>query len=275
MTKLQAVNRILRAISEPPATALDTGGTSVESEAEQILDEQIITILERGWKCNTLFSKELNFASVSLTGTIAAGTFTKGEIVTQTTSGAKGYIASAYTVGGLTFLICPLVDSEDFDGTHDITGAASTATITAVAAATSGKITSPYGTLRIEGPSTEAGEPSTGEPLDAYEMRDGYLYNITDDVNDEWDDSIKLKLIQDIDFTYLHNWLQTYIVASASVDFGRLFKRDNFDEQLHLDALAKARAIAYREETKASDTNILKTSEHRSLTGNRQRFYGQ
>lgn len=47
-TTLEAVNELLEAIGEPPATVLDTGGTSIEAEAETILNREKRRVLGQG-----------------------------------------------------------------------------------------------------------------------------------------------------------------------------------------------------------------------------------
>ena len=54
MTKLDAVNEMLESIGEPPVTALDTGGTSDQGDAERILDRETDSVLLLGWACNTI-----------------------------------------------------------------------------------------------------------------------------------------------------------------------------------------------------------------------------
>jgi len=44
--KLEAVNRLMRAVGEKPVAALDTGGTSMEAEAERIIDQATRTVQE-------------------------------------------------------------------------------------------------------------------------------------------------------------------------------------------------------------------------------------
>lgn len=53
LTKLQAVNELLAAITEQPATSLDTGGTSIQARAEAKLDKIDREVQEKGWHCNT------------------------------------------------------------------------------------------------------------------------------------------------------------------------------------------------------------------------------
>lgn len=70
MTKLEAVNEMLEAIGIPAVTALDTGGTTEEAEAEVILDRWTDRVLAKGWNCNTADEKTLtpSGATISLTG---------------------------------------------------------------------------------------------------------------------------------------------------------------------------------------------------------------
>lgn len=53
MTKLDAVNMVLSGINEYRVTSLDTGGTSVQSDAERYVDESTRYFCAMGWPCNT------------------------------------------------------------------------------------------------------------------------------------------------------------------------------------------------------------------------------
>lgn len=57
LTKLEAVNRILRTYQTLPVGALDTGGTSIQAQAEQVLDEVSTQYQARGLDENTQMSK--------------------------------------------------------------------------------------------------------------------------------------------------------------------------------------------------------------------------
>ena len=59
MTKLEGVYRMLRSLNEAPFAALDTGGTSVASRAETLLDQYDKTIQAEGWHVNKEFKSEL------------------------------------------------------------------------------------------------------------------------------------------------------------------------------------------------------------------------
>lgn len=54
MTKLDAVNRILRRAGRLPVTALDTGSGSDAGQAERILDEVDLQVQSEGWTYNTI-----------------------------------------------------------------------------------------------------------------------------------------------------------------------------------------------------------------------------
>lgn len=53
MTKLDAVNHILRVVGLPAVPALDTGGASRAAEAERILDEEELRVQSERWNYNT------------------------------------------------------------------------------------------------------------------------------------------------------------------------------------------------------------------------------
>ncbi len=51
--RLDAVNEMLEAVGERPVDELDTGGTSIEADAERVLDRLDLRIQEEGWYENT------------------------------------------------------------------------------------------------------------------------------------------------------------------------------------------------------------------------------
>lgn len=72
LTKLEAVNRILRTYQTLPVSALDTGGTSIQAQAEQVLDEVSTQYQARGLDENTQFNKSYT-ANGSGIVTVASG----------------------------------------------------------------------------------------------------------------------------------------------------------------------------------------------------------
>lgn len=256
MNQLDAVNEMLEALGEPHVLALDTGGTSEEAEAEVILDREKRRVLENGlgirvnsytnlagWACNSEYEVTLNFASVKLTGTIAASnTFVKGEIVTQATSGAQGYIAAAYTTGNTTFYVCPLPDSAAFDGSHNITGATSgksTATVTAVdATLTSGVIVIPNDVIEIHCYDNFG-------PQEVVE-RNGQLFDLESNTYD-FTDSVQCALTRNLSIDKLTSRLADYVVKSASRKFQRFKKRGVVDDQMAGEEMIVAKVSAEQE----------------------------
>ena len=262
ISELEAVNDMLRAIGQPAVTSVPASDDgSDEWEASELLARRLKQIESRGWHYNTTKDREFNFASVSLTGTIAAGTFTKGEIVTQATSGAQGHIISAYTIGDVTYLICPLPDSDDFDGTHDITGGTSgtsSDTITATAAATSGYIAVPHVLITFELASISAWRSIT--------MRNGYLYDLDDDTA-TFDESVTLDVIELVSYDYLPQKQAEYIVADAIIEFQHTRRRKTTDEAQR--RLMRARTEALQENNNLAPVNVLKTRHAIGVKGNR------
>lgn len=70
MTKLDAVNMVLSGINEYRVTSLDTGGTSVQSDAERYLDDSTRYFCAMGWPCNTRRSAAFTPANPSLEVTL-------------------------------------------------------------------------------------------------------------------------------------------------------------------------------------------------------------
>lgn len=58
LTKIHAVNRILRTANVLPVSALDTGGSSMQARAEEILDEINIQVQSRGMQANTAKARD-------------------------------------------------------------------------------------------------------------------------------------------------------------------------------------------------------------------------
>lgn len=72
---------------------------------------------------------KLDFINTRLVGTVT-GTFTKGEPVTQATSGAAGIFDETVTVGAATWTLVYRTTTIEFDTTHLITNAGATASLT-------------------------------------------------------------------------------------------------------------------------------------------------
>lgn len=247
---------MLESIGEPHVLALDTGGTSEEAEAEVTLDRERRRVLENGpgirvnsytslsgWACNSEYDVTLNFASVQLTGTIGASdAFIKGELVTQATSGAQGYIIDAYTTGDTTFLICPLYGSAAFDGSNNITGSASgtsTATVTGVDNTLTG------GVIVVPNDVTEIKCYNNVGPAEIVE-RNGQLYDLENNTN-VFTDPVLCAISRNLAITKLTSRLADYVVKTASRKFQRFKKRGVVDDQMVGEEMIVAKVAAEQE----------------------------
>ena len=125
MTKLEAVNAILRAVGDPFVAALNTAGNSEASEAERLLDYASELVQTRGWPGNTTYAKaytaaggsnEVTFGADTLrVDCVAPGRF-RGNVTLQ---GDKAYICSEGTTNfgsGLT-IYCDVVRELAFEDT--------------------------------------------------------------------------------------------------------------------------------------------------------------
>lgn len=70
MTKLDAVNMVLSGINEYRVGALDTGGTSVQADAERYVDDSTRFFCAMGWPCNTRRSAAFTPSNPSLEVTL-------------------------------------------------------------------------------------------------------------------------------------------------------------------------------------------------------------
>lgn len=126
MSKLDAVNACLQSISEYRVTALDAGGTSIQADAERVVDEATRYHCSMGWPCNTRKSIPI---IITAQGSVAVGDYglpaatlrVKGAGISQhraiTLRGSQLYDANAGTTSfaaGTIFLdVAELLAFED------------------------------------------------------------------------------------------------------------------------------------------------------------------
>ena len=126
MSKLDAVNACLQSISEYRVTALDAGGTSIQADAERVVDEATRYHCSMGWPCNTRKSIPVIIPSQS---TVAVGDYglptatlrVKGAGISQhraiTLRGSLLYDANAgtttFAVGTIFLDVAELLTFED------------------------------------------------------------------------------------------------------------------------------------------------------------------
>lgn len=157
LTEVQAVNRMLRAISQNPVTQLDgsgVAGTSIQARAQEVLEEITLQKLIAGYEENTI-NTILNPDLAVLAGTLSAVTAVAAPVVTSTNA------HSVTTSHGVKFLNTNTFPS--LNGPYTVSNSATPAftiaagQVTLTTAATSGtwiamsKITVPANTLRIMG----------------------------------------------------------------------------------------------------------------------------
>jgi len=189
---LEAVNRMLEAIGEPNASALDTGGTSDAGQAEAMLDRVTKDVLSNGpnelggWCVNT-------------------------------------HLEKVYT---------------------------------------------PNSSDQIEIPSTiiSIERSSTG---DKYTYRNGLLYDPKEE-SYTFTDTVKLNVIEDIDFEDLSYKLRRYIAVKAAFEFQRWKKRGQYDDALARETMLHYKAEAEQEDQDLSDRMNDKISLIRAIKGNRR-----
>jgi len=263
MTTLEAVNEILSGLGQPPVTALDTGTTSEAGEAEAYLNRSTRRIQRDGWSFNRLKQITLSLPDRTVSCSGGSGTFTYGEVVTQTTSGATGTFY--YEESGKVYL---KVLAGTFDGTHALTGGtsgATRATTTATAAITTAKHAVAANVLTIK-----AWSYSTGQMV----MNSGFLY---DTINNTYTFSVELVVDQVVAFSFANvpEYMHEYIVADAAVQYQRYKRRGMVDDQMLIQELSAARTKARRSDQDVCPTNVLDTADADRARGYRSRIMGR
>lgn len=265
MTTLEAVNEILEAIGEPAAAALDTGGTSIEADAERTLDKIDKRVQRWGWAVNEQDEVTLNYADRSLAMTGAAsGAFTFGETLTEATTGATGkflyldgttvylkYLTGTFETGGTDRVLTGGTSGE----TYSSTGLAATIT--------SSKIAYDTDWLSIT---------AHAEELIEFVPIAGFLYD-KDDNTYTFDADVKVNVVTQLAWLSLTDALQDYIVKLARIDFQRSVKRGTTSDSLLKEELRMAQYVARQEDTDLRRTNLYNTRHARRIAGHRYRPY--
>lgn len=262
MTKLEAVNEILEGLGEPAASALDTGGTSIEGEAEDFLDRYNRRIQHQGWAWNEEDEITLTLPDTSIAHGSVTGTFEYGETITGGTSSATGTFY--YTLSGTMYMVAV---SGTFQSGETLTGGTSSATASSTAAPS----TITEARHAVDTTNWLSVEEHKDE-LVKFVQRGGYLYD-TDDNTFTFDDDVKINRVKLLDFTDLTDALADYIVKAAAYNFQRFKRADQGDDQFLIQELTKAKVRAEQEDSDQRRTNILKTPGALRVKGNRNDWY--
>lgn len=268
MTTLEAVNEMLEWIEQPPVDELDTGGTSDEAEAERTLDRISKEIQMRsdgrGWYVNT---EELSLGvpdtKIAVSG--VTGTFSYGETVTQSGSGATGTFD--HILSGFMYLHS--VSGTFVSGPNTLTGGTSAATATAGAytAITESRIALNPDELLTVLPSEEEGESLRIVPR-------GEFFWDTEDGTYTFDESLEITIVRMLDIDEMTNALASHIVKEAAWNFMRYKFPGRVDSEARQLERRAAKAAAWNEDANLRRTNVLETHEARRIKGSRNRYGG-
>lgn len=263
MTTLDAVNEILAGVNEPPATALDTGGSTDVAEAETFLDRSNRTVQEEGWTFNTRDPYEITTASVVVTVGAITGTYQPLETVTQSGSGATGVLIAR---SGSSLYIAPSDDSASFAGSGTMTGGTSgaTATASAVADVTTAPIQIPSTWLLV----SRSRLNGVGRGSVDFVWSGTVLYDRENQTAlFDPDLLVSIAATELITFTSVPVPIQQYIVAHAAVRYQRYRKAGRIDDSFLTEQLAIARVRAQQHEQDVAGPTLLQTPESLRMFG--------
>ena len=258
MTKLTAVNRILQKGGEPPALALDTGGTSYEGEAESFLDAELRSALADGYAVGQDLSIEVRPPTDKIAFTGTTGDIFTGDTVTESVSGAVGTVQAIDTSTGYLYIYNAATTA--FTGGQTLT--------TNGGATRTGGVRTAMTATRIIVPDNWLECVSAHDEVFVLSKRNGYLYNVTDETYD-FTRTVRVRITQLATFTTLSERLAHFIVAKAALAFWRYKKRSTVDDALLQQELAAAFLKAEQERSDETPINTLQTGEARAILGNR------
>lgn len=259
MTKLTAVNRILQKGGEPPALALDTGGTSYEGEAESFLDQELRLALADGYAVGQDLSILVQPPTdkIAITGT--SGDIFTGDTITESVSGAVGTVMAIDTAA-LFVYIYNATPTTAFTGSQTLTtNGGATRTGGTRTAMTADRIIVPDNWLECV---------SAQDETFVLTKRNGYLYNVTDETYD-FTREVRVQITQLASFTSLSERLANFIIAKAALMFWRYKKRSTTDDALLQQELQAAFLKAEQERSDETPINTLQTAEARAILGDR------
>lgn len=271
MTKLSAINRILRSLNEYPFAALDTGGTSRMAQAETIFDEYDKTIQAEGWHANKEFNVTLETAdttklamviagdgvwtvatkTLTATGDFSSYTWASGDHISVT--GGTGVTAAWYEIASKTsddaiVLKEEIADSNNTDTVTDIIGWEDAL----VAGSDILRMDNYRDTRDVVLRTNAAGNAML------YDRRNNTF---------SFGDSMLVTLVRQLDFTALSEKLQLLIIAEAAIEFQNfLVKGIEMDKVLRAAAVG-ARTEARREEQEVAQVNVLDTLHAAQIQG--------
>lgn len=258
MTTLEAVNKILRALGEPKVSALDTGGASIEAEAEDFLDDASEEVQRRGWMTNTTRNYEMELPDVLIEVSGGSGSFLYDELVTESTSGATG-VFKRIDANNVMHIVGK---SGTFTGGQTLTGAVTGATRTG--AGMEIVTENSY----VVNPAWLKVAPAEKETRTIV-VRGDYLYDETNRVA-EFNDIIYLDVVRNLFFTDLPEALAEYITRFAAVEFEEFKKGESSPKTLRREA--RARIAAIQEDGDMRRTNVLQSSHSRDVKGRRHTY---
>ncbi len=270
MTKLAAVNKMIRGLQSYPFAALDTGGTSPASQAEIILDEHDKTVQSKGWHANKEVNVTIETADTTKVATaIASGTWTAAtKTLTKTgafssytwasgdqisVTGGTDVTVAWYEIGSKTdsdsiILKTSIADADNADTTTDIIG---------------------WHDALVAGSDVLVLD-SWNSTLDVV-LRNGMLYNRGGNTF-TFGDSLSVALTRQLDFTDLSEALQNLIVAKAAIENAAFFDNGKDMGAVLRDNAIKALRHARHEDQDGEDINIVETPH--ALRGQGQSYIG-
>lgn len=251
MTKLQAVQEMLRRCGRRPGPALQTGSPSDMGEAERMLDEEDLDVQAIGWEYNTRFNVELS----PILYTFDNATYVdSNRTLAQVGSFADATVGQTLEIAGAEYIVEALNSDDMVTLATNLTGGDATGV---TGAATNNKIVAPAHAISFD---TDAAD----EWRD-FTQQGRRLYDNTNNT-DLFEKSVRVTYVEKMEFGCIPYEVRKFIMLRAALKAARFWQYSNGGVERDM-LIAQGRA--FERNTKDMKKNIHDTRDGRALRLNR------
>lgn len=246
MTKLEAVQEVLRRNGMEPGPALDPTGPSMMGKAERILDAEELAIQTRGWHYNTKYNVEVSPSLYTFTG---ADWTALTRTLTSTGDFADAWAGQTLTLSGTGVTAGDyVVESVTSDDAVVLTTSCAAGNLSGAVAgeAQTNAIELPSGIIRIDTDGYDYWRDLT--------QRGPILLDKDDNVT-MFDDSVRVTYVERLGFGCIPQAVQYYIAMSAALTLSETFG-DPQRRGVIAQALNYAKSMAMSINSGDEDANI-------------------
>lgn len=267
MTKLDAVNWILRRVGLRTISALETGSASTAADVERVLDEWTLRVLEQNWHFNkrrrAVMTADANGHLLFLgSTTISSIAVSVDGLTTVITAPGHGLLNGQQTT------IAATTTTPSINGVQTITWVTDDAFSIAV------NVTNVAVGTGTQTPTSIISEIQT-DGCDSWRnvvMQVDRLFDL-DNNTDVFTGTLMVRYFMLLPFASIPSKVQQYLASEAAVSFNDAYGQRERAPALRADAL-RARAQARGADSRIAEANVLLSPNVQDTRGHRVPFWG-